>query len=127
MGVVLDASALLAVLNKEKGAEQVSRRLASAMLSTVNLTEVATYLMGRGMDAKDMRAMLDEMVAEIVDYDEDMAYAAAELNHHTRKYGLSLGDRACLALARLRGLPVLTADRVWAELSVDGITIELIR
>lgn len=127
MGVVLDASALLAVLNKEKGAEQVSLRLASAMLSTVNLTEVATYLMGRGMDAQHMRAMLEEMVAEIVDYDEDMAYAAAALNHHTRKHGLSLGDRACLALDRLRGVPVLTADRVWAELCVEGITTEVIR
>lgn len=122
---MLDASAVLAVLLDEPGAEAVQRLLPGALLSSVNLTEVVGKLCDRGMPAEQVVAAIALIGVEIVPFDAEQAKVAGELRPLTRNAGLSLGDRACLALARLRGLPAFTADVAWA--TVPGCEVRLIR
>jgi len=125
--MILDSSALIASIDEEKGKEVVDRYLPYAVMSTVNITEVATYMMRRDrMDLRKVRTIVDNLLLEIVPYDEEQAFLAAELCAKTKHKGLSLGDRACLALAITRDLPVLTADKAWKELQV-GAKIQVIR
>ncbi len=123
--VVLDASALLAFLNEEPGADIVRPYLDSAYLSTVNYTEVLSTLIYRGVDQKAAEAALFPLV-KLVDFDVEQAAFSARLRPLTKAYGLSLGDRACLALAHQLKKPVLTADKVWQNLDV-GVEIQVIR
>ena len=119
--VVLDASAVLAVLLREPGAEIVERALdrGPCAISAVNLSEVAAKLVDRGGDEKSIRAGLDSMQLEVQPFDETLAIEAGMLRTLTRPLGLSLGDRACIALARSLNLPVMTADRKWDRLNLD--------
>ena len=138
---VLDASALLALLNGEPGQQVVASalvggaggrggggadRLAGAVVGAVNFSEVVASLVGAGMPEEAVRAALDGLELDVVAFDLSQAYAAGLLRSATRDLGLSLGDRACLALASLRQLPALTADRAWASLDV-GVAIRVIR
>ena len=123
---VLDASAVLALLHSEPGAETVEGALERAAISTVNWSQVHQRRLARGVDVTDLRAGLEALGIEIVRFDADDAEQAAELWSYTREQGLSLGDRACLGLALRLGLPVLTADRVWLDLDV-GVDIQAIR
>ncbi|HEU5440983.1 MAG TPA: type II toxin-antitoxin system VapC family toxin [Ktedonobacterales bacterium] len=124
---VLDASALLALLQSEPGAALVATALTSgAIISAVNFSEVVAKLRDRGMPELDARAALDQLPLSIIAFDLSLAYAAGLLRPQTRAAGLSLGDRACLALAVSLGLEVLTTDRSWAALGL-GITVTLIR
>jgi ribonuclease VapC len=124
--IALDASAFLAFLFREKGHERVRDFLNEACLSAVSLAEV----MGRFvMDGHDAPTVLQRLVApplEIVPFGQVDAALTASLLPHTRKLGLSLGDRACLSLAIARNIPALTADRTWIKLDL-GIKIEVIR
>ncbi|HEY3344022.1 MAG TPA: type II toxin-antitoxin system VapC family toxin [Anaerolineaceae bacterium] len=124
--VVLDASALLALLNEEKGAQYVQDRLAGALISTVNLAEVVTRLTAIGMPQDEISDTLTLLGLEAAPFDEIQAYQAGFLYPVTHSLGLSLGDRACLALAKSVNLPVLTADSAWKNLDV-GTQIQLIR
>jgi ribonuclease VapC len=125
--VVLDSSALLAVLNEEPGAEQVELKVADgAFITTVNLAEVITRLQNRGLDENEISRALLTVDHVPIDFTEEMARTTGLLYAATRHAGLSLGDRACLALAIERGLPVLTADRAWQDLDL-GIAVVLIR
>jgi len=124
--VVLDASALLAVVLAERGAESVAETLDEALISSVNLSETAAVLVDAGIPSARVRARLSRHALTTVPFDEEDALVAAELRTLTRAAGLSLGDRACLALAQRRKLPALTADRAWAELDL-GIEVRLIR
>ena len=124
--VVLDASAILALLQRENGADIVEQHLAGAIVSAVNMAEVAAKLTDKGMSDIDVRSVLASLGLEAVDFDIEMAHATANLRASTREKGLSLGDRACLTLAILRNLPTLTADKVWSELDV-GVDVRLIR
>lgn len=124
--VVLDASAVLALLHREQGADVVEANLASSMISTVNVAEVCTRLTDRGMTDSDIRDVVAALGMTVVQFDEELAYASAALRSRTRIRGLSLGDRACLALAEHLALPALTADRIWADVNV-GVDVRLIR
>lgn len=124
--IVLDASALLAVFNDEAGAERVIERLAVATISAVNLAEVAAKLQERGMPDDRVRANIEALELTIEPFGESQAIEAGLLRAVTRSAGLSLGDRACLAFARQRGVPALTADRAWKKLDL-GVLIELVR
>ena len=124
--VVLDSSALTAVLRGEPGAAIVAPTLAAAWISAVNLAEAFTKMIERGAPPAEAAATIAGLSLQIVDFDRDQALAAAALRPLTRSAGLSLGDRACLALGKLRSLPVLTADRVWKDLDL-GVEIRLIR
>lgn len=124
---VLDASALLAVIYREPGAERVTEVMArGAAISTVNLAEVVEKLSENGLLEATIRAILDPLRLEIVDFDGALPYQTGYLRPPTQSLGLSLGDRACLALARQRGLPALTTERAWANLQL-GVTVQVIR
>ena len=118
--VVLDASALLTLLQNEPGAEVVADLLPRGIMSAVNLSEVVAKLMDHGMPLEEAREALDGLPIDVASFDRDAAFAAGELRRVTRGAGLSLGDRACLALATRLGATAVTADRAWASLS-DGI------
>ncbi len=123
----MDASALLAVIYREPGAERVTEVMArGAAISTVNLAEVVEKLSENGLLEATIRAILDPLRLEIVDFDGALPYQTGYLRPPTQSLGLSLGDRACLALARQRGLPALTTERAWANLQL-GVTVQVIR
>jgi PIN domain nuclease of toxin-antitoxin system len=124
--VVLDASALLTVFNGEPGAERVIEALPASVISAVNLAEVAAKLQERGMPDDRIRANIDALELTVVPLDGDLAIDAGLLRAPTRLAGLSLGDRACLALASSLGATALTTDRAWQALDM-GIAIELAR
>ena len=123
--VVLDSSAVLALLADEPGSDEVEAALPGALLSTVNLGEIVAKLCERGMPAEEATTLIYSIGVEVADFDADQASRSGELRASTRIAGLSLGDRACLALAQVRKLPVLTADAAWARL--DNLDIRLIR
>jgi PIN domain nuclease of toxin-antitoxin system len=123
--VVLDASALLSLILDEPGAADVAAQLAGSRLSTVNLAEVAQRLADRWSDAQ-VGALLGGFPFQVIDFDRATAMRAGVLRRATKAHGLSLGDRACLALAERLDAPVLTADRAWADLDL-GIEVVLIR
>ena len=118
--IVLDASALLALLQNEPGAEVVADLLPHGIMSAVNLSEVVAKLMDHGMPLEEAREALDGLPIDVASFDRDAAFAAGELHGVTRGARLSLGDRACLALATRLGATAVTADRAWASLG-DGI------
>jgi ribonuclease VapC len=124
--VVLDASAALALLRRESGAEYVESRLTGAVISAVNYSEVIKKAVERGGNVADARAQLDFLQLSVVPFDIVLACHAAGLWPAVREYGLSLADRCCLALGATLGRPVLTADRSWGELNI-GVSVELIR
>lgn len=126
MSHVLDASALLTLLQKEPGWDRVAETVSQSCISAVNLSEVATKLIERGAAPANVASVLDAMGFEVLDFDHALGLESATLRPSTARHGLSLGDRACLATARLAGKPVLTADRVWAQLDL-GVTIDVIR
>lgn len=122
--VVLDASAVLAYLHNEKGAEIVERDIIGACVSAINATEVVTKLLERGFACSDVQAIMESFQLRIISFDASMMYRTAELRLLTRHLGLSLGDRACLAVAEYLKLPVLTADKQW--LNIQSLSIEVI-
>jgi len=124
--VVIDASALLALLNAERGADVVAEALPHGAISAVNLSEVVAKLAGAGMPEKSIRQALQPLDIRVVPFDDEQAYQAGLLISSTQARGISLGDRACLSLAKMLGAVALTADRSWAELSV-GVSINFIR
>ena len=123
---VLDSSALLAYVLAEPGADAVKGYLGRATISAVNLSEVVARLVNAGATEELIRRQFKSLRLSIVDFDEETAYAAGMLRERTKDYGLSLGDRACIATAARLGLPAVTADRQWAELDI-GVEIVLIR
>jgi PIN domain nuclease of toxin-antitoxin system len=121
---VLDASAVLAVLNGERGEKKVIPLLAESAMSSVNLTEIGAKLLEAGMDEQSARAAVAVLgIGEIVDFDEAQAWEAAKLRPLTKQYGLSLGDRACLSLAIKRNLPAVTADKEWSKLKLCKVLV----
>jgi PIN domain nuclease of toxin-antitoxin system len=124
---VLDASALLAVLQREAGAEVVLPVIEGALMSSVNWSEVVQKAAARGVAVdRRMRRDVEAIGVRIVPFAPDDAEAAAGIWEAAPRAGLSLGDRACLALARDRGAVALTTDRAWAALPL-GVTVEVVR
>ncbi|PJG45603.1 VapC toxin family PIN domain ribonuclease [Sphingobium sp. LB126] len=124
--VVLDASALLAVFNGEPGSDRVIEALPEAVISAVNLAEVATKLQERGMPDDRIRANIEALELTVIPLEMGLAIDTGLLRAATRSAGLSLGDRACLALAGSLGATAVTTDRAWQDLDI-GIAIELAR
>ena len=125
-GVVLDASALIALLRRELGADRVEAVLDRAWISTVNLAEVVAKGVERGAGLADVTAALAGLPIRVEPFTIDDAYRSGSLRTTTRAAGLSLGDRCCLALGARTGFPVLTAERTWGTLGLD-LQIEPIR
>ncbi len=111
---------------EEPGAEAVPSAAEGLSITAVNHAEVVGKLIDDGFDADQARETVHSFGYEVIDFDTDLAFRAGLLRRDTRALGLSLGDRACLALALREKLPVYTADRRWAELDL-GIEIRLVR
>ena len=128
---VLDASALLALMQSETGSEVVDALLEDheCVASSVNIAEVGSKLVDKGLAPDQLSRVLSQIDVQTIDFDAEQATACAALRATTRELGLSLGDRACLALARGMQATAVTADRAWADLdeSVIGVRVQLIR
>jgi ribonuclease VapC len=124
--VVLDSSAVLAMLWNEPGADAVNNQLEGAMISAVNMAEVTTKMLDGRFTEDETRFALDQMKLDVIPFDSIQAFTCGQLRAPTRNKGLSLGDRACLALAMLKNTTILTTDRIWADINV-GVKIEVIR
>ena len=125
---VLDASALLCLINSEPGSERVAAVLPLAVISAVNLAEVATKVNELGADADRARAVLAPLHLSVVPFDEAAAYATGALRAITRGQGLSRGDRACLALSGSRGATALSTDKAWATVGkLVSVEVEMLR
>jgi PIN domain nuclease of toxin-antitoxin system len=124
--IVADASAVIALLVGEPFIRFDALRLPNASISAVNLSEVLARLQEIGMPEAESGIVLARLNLHVIAFDEPQARAAARLRSVTRHVGLSLGDRACLALAGILGCPVVTADRVWANVDV-GVEVIVIR
>ncbi|RYE92790.1 MAG: PIN domain-containing protein [Oxalobacteraceae bacterium] len=125
--VVLDASAVLALIRNEPGADKVAPHIGRAAISAVNLQEVVKELLLSGFDEATPRELLDELHLDVRAHDVEAAYAAAAWHAQTRQYGRNLGDRSCLALAVRLGVPALTADSEWKKVKVKDLKLEHIR
>lgn len=126
--IVLDASALIAMLKQEKGAAKVAKAIASARMCAVNYAEVVSHFAHQGMPATTIDAMLDPLPITIVAADHDLSRIAGRLRAVTSSAGLSLGDRYCLALAQRDGLSAWTGDKHWNLVAEDtGVKIVQIR
>lgn len=123
---VLDASAILAFLRGEPGAEVVSSYCGDAIASAVNVAEAGARLSDFGLSPTEVQRSIALMGMDIIPFDAAQAHDAACLRGATRRMGLSLGDRACLQLAARRRLPALTSDRAWTEIDV-AVEVLLIR
>jgi PIN domain nuclease of toxin-antitoxin system len=127
LSVVLDSSAVIALMKGEPGSDRVEAVLPEAIISVVNLAEVAAVL-SRGSSPQRVRAAVAGIGVVVVPADEETAIAAGLLAPTTAAAGLSLGDRFCLALAQRVGAPVLTGDRVWMRVAADvNVDVQLIR
>lgn len=124
---VIDSSVILAYIYDEPGAEAAASVLSRLVaISSVNMSEVVAKLAERGWEEAVIRTYLDDFPIIVVAFDEVQAYICGLLRPVTKEQGLSLGDRACLALGLIRELPVVTADRNWARVSL-GLDLQLIR
>lgn len=126
MTAVLDASAVLALLFAEPGWAGVKAYIQAAAISSVNYCEVVGRMSDAGVPDHLITSTIADLGLDVIAFDRAAAFEAGKLRPMTRDYGLSLGDRACLATAKRLSLPVVTADRVWANLDL-GIEIRLIR
>ena len=128
MTVVLDASAVLALLLSEAGAAKVAGVLAGSKMSAVNYAEVFTHYAKLGSSQADIEDVVDALPIKIVPLDVELARMAGMLRPLTIESGLSLGDRCCLALARRSGLPAWTADKAWQTIASSAkVKVVLIR
>ncbi|MEA3054269.1 MAG: hypothetical protein QOG72_3172 [Sphingomonadales bacterium] len=124
--IVFDSSAILALLFEEPGGTVVAANLLGGVVSTVNHSEIVGRMIDRGQGFSDARKTVARLRLDTIPFDREQADRAAELRASTRPFGLSLGDRACIALAERMGARVMTADRQWAKAPLP-VEIELIR
>ncbi|MHC5862099.1 PIN domain-containing protein [Nostoc sp.] len=126
MTVVLDASALLAYLKDEAGADVVEAILAESVISSVNWAEVIQKAIAVGVLIEGMLDDLQALGLVVEPFTPEDGEVAGRLWEQTRSFGLSLGDRACLSLGLRLNVPVLTADRTWANLTLS-VDVRVIR
>jgi len=124
--IVLDASALTALLLDEPGQETVEQHIAGAAISTVNLAEVLARMSRERISSRILLPKLEALGLTMIEFDQPQAVVVSDIREYARGYGVGLADCCCIALALNRAWPVLTADRVWTTLGFD-IDVRLIR
>ncbi|MBS1061276.1 PIN domain-containing protein [Gluconobacter sp. Dm-44] len=125
---VIDTSAVFADLNEETGAEEARYWLRDAAISAINLQEIVSKAVDKGVPAEGISELIAALRLDVRPLDHNLALTAGLMRDATRRVGLSHGDRACLALAKKMGLPAVTADRAWAEIAdAIGVKVVLIR
>jgi PIN domain nuclease of toxin-antitoxin system len=124
--VILDSSALLALIKKEPGAEIVEKLIGNVIMSSINLSEVAATLLDSDMSVEECQECIEPFIEKIIAFGKEESFSTAALKKLTKHKGLSQGDRACISLGLSTGYPIYTADKVWAQLDLNCI-INLIR
>jgi ribonuclease VapC len=124
---ILDSTALIALVGLESGFERVLELLAHSAVSAVNLAETANKLLEKGFSQAEVRASLAKLELQVEDWSEDMAYRSAEFTPFNKSHGLSLGDRACLTLAKQLRATAVTSDRAWRRIPALGVRIMIFR
>jgi PIN domain nuclease of toxin-antitoxin system len=123
---VLDSAAVLALLSLEPGYQSVAELLNKSVISSVNLAEVFNKLAQKA-SAEDVRELLRPLELKVEDWSEDMAYLSAEFTQFNKSHGLSLGDRACLTLAKQLRATAVTSDKSWRRAPSLGVRIMIFR
>lgn len=123
---ILDSSAILAFINQEKGSEIVEKYLPNALMSSVNIAEVIAVLYLIDIPENIITKIIDDLNIEVINFDQQQALQTGFLRKTTKNVGLSLGDRACISVATIKKLTIVTADKVWTELGLIN-NIVLIR
>ena len=127
---VIDSSVLLALLKKEPGSDNYHHYLKDSVMSSINITEVAGILIARHNIPKDkVMATIKQLIGTVVNYTENQAYIAADLEKQSseQKLGLSLGDKACLSLGIAMHLPVCSTDKVWHRVKAKDLSVKILR
>lgn len=117
--VIFDASALLALIKNEAGAKILEGLLGNVMMSSINVSEVLCILLDSDMNVQEVKGAVEPFIDFIIPFDFEHSISCAALKKATRHLGLSLGDRACIALGMSTGYPVYTADKAWGKLELD--------
>jgi ribonuclease VapC len=120
---VLDSSAILAVINSEPGYDVVEKIIAGSIVSSVNVSEVLTKLVERGIHIDDAFEEFSQLGMDALSFNQEHAKKTSELRTLTRHLGLSLGDRACLAVAIEENAIAVTADKSWASLNICPVEV----
>jgi ribonuclease VapC len=123
---VLDSAAVIALLYLEPGYQRVAEVLDKSAISSVNLAEIFNKLVQKA-SAQEVRELLRPLELQVEDWSEDMAYRSAEFSSFSKSHGLSLGDRACLTLAKQLRATAVTSDRAWRRLPSLGVRIMIFR
>jgi len=118
--IVFDSSALIALFAKEKGFEVIKQHLKNAIISSVNIAEVYKYCIDvQNLTEDECNDIVNISGVKIIEFDQKQALTTAQIYPKTKKYGLSLGDRACIALAIEKECSVLTCDKIWEKVHID--------
>jgi PIN domain nuclease of toxin-antitoxin system len=124
---ILDSTALIALVGLESGSQRIAELLQNSAVSAVNLAETANKLLEKGFSPTEVRASLAKLELQVEDWSEDMAYRSAEFTQFNKSHGLSLGDRACLTLAKQLHATAVTSDRTWRRAPSLGVPIMIFR
>jgi ribonuclease VapC len=124
---ILDSTALIALAGLETGAQRVAELLETSAVSAVNLAETANKLLEKGFSEAEVRESLAKLELKVENWTEDLAYRSAELSRFNKSHGLSLGDRACLTLAKQLHATAVTSDRAWRRLPALGVSVMIFR
>jgi ribonuclease VapC len=119
---VMDSSALLALTRGEPGFDTVQELLhrEECAISSVNMAEVGTKLIDYGLPAQELLRIVNQFQIDVIDFNTEQAIVSAQLRPLTRAAGLSLGDRACLALAKLMDGIAVTTDQAWQDVRISA-------
>jgi ribonuclease VapC len=123
---VLDSAAVMALLSLEPGYERVAELLNTSVISSVNVAEIFNKLVQKA-SAEEVRGFLRPLELRVEDWTEAMAYRSAEFTRFNKSHGLSLGDRACLTLAKQLHATAVTSDPTWRRLPSLGVSVMLFR
>ena len=117
--IVFDSSGLIVLFAKELGYESIRHYMKSAIISSVNIAEVYKYCIeAQNLIEDDCRDLIKLSGIKIIDFCEEQALITAKIIKQTKQYGLSLGDRSCIALAMFKDYPVLTCDKIWQKVDL---------
>lgn len=118
--IVFDSSALIMLFAKELGYETVRKYMKYAIISSINIAEVYKYCIEvQNLTEDDCRNLVKLSGIKIIDFCQEQALITAKIIRKTKQYGLSLGDRSCIALAMVKNYPILTCDKIWQKLDLD--------
>lgn len=120
---LLDTSAVIALLNKEDGYREVENIFGNSSISSVNLSELVSVLVRSGV--KEIDEIITNLVPDVIEFSEKIAIEAGKLSKITKDYGLSLGDRACIATGIYYGMTIYTSDKIWIDID-DKISKKIV-